>query len=54
MNLTLLRTQDKALVDLINYQCLLEPGVIKTKDGSFLAGFYYRGEDTDSLTAEER
>lgn len=48
--------RDKAagVADLLNWAALIEDGVIQCKDGTLLAGFFYRGPDTASATAAER
>lgn len=48
------RSRAKGVPDLLNYASLVGPGVIRNKDGSLLAGFFYRGEDGQSSTAERR
>lgn len=47
------RSQAKGLPDLLTYAALIEPGVILNKDGSFLAAWEIRGEDTASATPDE-
>ncbi|MBD5646477.1 MAG: conjugal transfer protein TrbE [Desulfovibrio sp.] len=47
------RSKAKGLPDLLTYAALIAPGVILQKDGSFLAGWEIRGEDTASATPEE-
>jgi type IV secretion/conjugal transfer VirB4 family ATPase len=42
------------VADLLNWAALIDDGLIQGKDGSLLAGFFYRGVDTASATAEER
>ncbi len=54
MKLDKLKSKEKALPDLLNYATVVQPGVVLGKDGSLLAGWYYRGEDNDSITNEER
>lgn len=44
------RTKTKGLPDLLPYAGLVEPGVILNKDGSFMAGWEVRGQDTASST----
>jgi len=39
--------------DLLNWAYLVDPGVILMKDGSFLAGWRYRGPDTSAATEED-
>jgi len=39
--------------DLLNWAYLVDPGVILMKDGSFLAGWRYRGPDMAAATQEE-
>lgn len=44
------RSKAKGLPDLLTYAALIEPGIILQKDGSFLAAWEIRGEDTASST----
>ena len=48
--------RDKAagVADLLNWSHLVAPGVILCKDGSLLAGWFYRGPDIASSTDNER
>jgi type IV secretion system protein VirB4 len=48
------RPKAKGLPDLLPYAALVAPGVILNKDGSFLAAWEIRGQDTDSSAPEER
>ena len=48
------RSQKKAFPDLLEYAALIAPGVVLTKGGSLLGGFYFRGRDLTSSTASER
>ena len=47
------RSAPRSLADLLNWGALVAPGVLLQKDGSFLAGWRYRGPDLDSATPEE-
>lgn len=47
------RTRAKGLPDLLTYAALIAPGVVLQKDGSFLAGFEVRGQDTASAVPAE-
>ena len=47
------RSKAKGLPDLLPWAALIAPGVILQKDGSLLAGWEIRGEDTDSATPAE-
>ena len=47
------RSRAKGLPDLLPYAALVAPGVILNKDGSFLAAWEVRGQDTASSTPEE-
>lgn len=53
LNLKDFRSQARGLPDLLTYAALIEPGVILQKDGSFLAAWEIRGEDTASATPDE-
>ncbi|OOZ38230.1 hypothetical protein BOW53_16235, partial [Solemya pervernicosa gill symbiont] len=48
------REKIAGLSDLLNWAALIDDGIIIQKDGSFMAGFYYRGNDIDSSTPLER
>lgn len=48
------RTKAKGVPDLLNWAALIDGGVVLNKDGSLLAGFFYRGEDAASATDERR
>lgn len=48
------RTKDAGLADLLNYAAVVDDGVIVGKNGSFLAGWLYAGEDNASSTDEQR
>lgn len=47
------RSQARGLPDLLTYAALVAPGILLQKDGSFLAGWEIRGEDTASATPAE-
>ena len=47
------RSKAKGLPDLLPYAALIAPGIILNKDGSFLAAWEVRGQDTASSTPEE-
>ena len=44
------RTKTKGLPDLLPYALLIAPGIVLNKDGSYLAAWEIRGQDTDSST----
>lgn len=48
--------RDKAagVPDLLNWAALIEDGIVQGKDGSLLAGYYFRGPDIQSSTPAER
>lgn len=48
------RSTEAGLADLLNYAAVVDDGVIVNKNGSFLAGWLYRGDDNASSTDEER
>ena len=48
------RDKAKALPDLLNWAALIDDGIVLGKDGSLLAGFFYRGQDVASSTNAER
>lgn len=47
------RSRAKGLPDLLPYAVLIAPGVVLCKDGSLLAAWEFRGQDTASSTPEE-
>ncbi len=47
------RTKLKGYADLLVYAAVVEDGIVLNKDGSFLAGWSYRGNDLDSASAYE-
>ena len=53
LNLKQFRDEAMGLSDLLNYACVIADGVVLCKDGALLGGWYYRGDDVDSSTAEE-
>ena len=48
------RSKAKGLPDLLPYALLAAPGIVLNKDGSLLAAWEIRGQDTDSSTPDER
>lgn len=48
------RSTKPGLADLLNYAAVIDDGIILGKDGSLLAGWYYRGNDNASSTDDER
>ncbi|WP_419739481.1 helicase HerA domain-containing protein [Ruegeria sp.] len=44
----------KAFNELINWYGLIDEGVVRCKDGSFIAGWYLEGIDTEPLGEEEK
>ncbi|NQY75520.1 MAG: VirB4 family type IV secretion/conjugal transfer ATPase [Candidatus Margulisbacteria bacterium] len=48
------RSKSEGLPDLLNYAAVIDDGIILNKDGSLMAGWYYRGSDVSSVTESER
>lgn len=48
------RSPTKALPDLLNWAVVIDDGIVLNKDGSLMAGFFYRGQDLATVTAAER
>jgi type IV secretion system protein VirB4 len=48
------KSRAPGLADLLNWANLIDPGIVLCKDGSLLAGWFYRGPDLASSTDEER
>ena len=53
LNLAEYRTQDHRPVDYLPWACLVGPGIVLNKDGSFQRTLRYRGPDLDSATEAE-
>ncbi|WP_033478264.1 transporter [Xanthomonas phaseoli] len=48
------RDKAKGMADLLNYAALVDDGIVMNKDGSLMAGYFYRGRDIASSTESER
>ena len=48
------RSRAAGLPDLLNWAALIDDGIVQGKDGSLLAGWFYRGPDIASSTDNER
>lgn len=48
------RDKARGVPDLLDWAALVDDGIVLGKSGALLAGFYYRGPDTASSTADER
>lgn len=53
-SLNAFREKSAGVADLLNWAALIDDGILQCKDGTLLAGFFYRGPDTASATAAER
>src|ERR1700730_4024127 len=42
------------LSDLLDWAALIDDGIVQGKSGALLAGWFYRGQDISSSTADER
>ena len=47
------RNTNPGLADLLNYAAAIDEGVVLCKDGTLLAGWFYRGADNHSVVAAE-
>ncbi len=47
------RDKAKGTADLLNFAALVDDGLVLGKDGSLLAGWFFRGPDSQSATADE-
>ncbi len=54
LNLKEYRSKAAGLADLLNWGFLIDPGIVLGKDGSLLAGFFYRGPDTLASSPNQR
>jgi type IV secretion/conjugal transfer VirB4 family ATPase len=48
------RDTAKGVADLLPWAALIDDGIVHGKDGSLLSGWFFRGPDIASMTAEER
>lgn len=48
------RSKDASVADLLNYAAVVDDGVIVGKNGSFMAGWLYKGDDNASSTDQQR
>ncbi|MDD4937242.1 MAG: transporter [Acidiphilium sp.] len=48
------RSKAAGLPDLLNYGALIDEGIVQGKDGSLMAGFFFRGDDAAVATNAER
>ncbi|MFK5978161.1 MAG: conjugal transfer protein TrbE [Rhizobiaceae bacterium] len=53
LNLAEYRTKPTGLADYLPWACLIAPGVVLNKDGSFQRSIHYRGPDLESATEAE-
>jgi type IV secretion system protein TrbE len=53
LNLAEYADKPRLLADYLPWACLVAPGVVLNKDGSFQTSFRYRGPDLESSTSEE-
>ena len=53
LNLAEYRKKTTGLCDYLPWACLLGPGIVLNKDGSFMRTIRFRGPDLDSSTVEE-
>ena len=54
LSLQTFRSGAAGVPDLLNWAALVAPGVVLGKDGSLMAGFFFRGKDAASATNSER
>lgn len=54
LSLKQFRSKAKGVADLLPWAALIDEGVILNKDGSLMAGWFFRGPDAASMTPEER
>ena len=53
LNLAEYKRNPTCLSDYLPWACLVAPGIVLNKDGSFQRTFRYRGPDLDSATESE-
>jgi len=54
LNLRAFRSKTAGLPDLLPYAALVDDGIVLTKEGALIGGYYYRGRDLQSSTVGER
>lgn len=54
LSLAPFRSEEPGMPDLLPYAALIADGVVQGKDGSLIAGFFFRGEDSASSTDAEK
>ncbi len=54
MPLKQFRDRARGVCDLLNWAALIDEGIVIGKDGSLLAGWFFRGPDAASMTPGER
>ncbi|MHB1221956.1 MAG: VirB4 family type IV secretion/conjugal transfer ATPase [Gammaproteobacteria bacterium] len=54
LSLSQFRSKVAGLPDLLNYAALIDEGIVLGKDGSLMAGFFFRGDDAATATQSER
>lgn len=54
LSLARFKSEEPGMPDLLPYAALIADGVVQGKDGSFIAGFFFRGEDAASSTNAEK
>ena len=52
LSLQQFRNKPKGLADLLNWAGMVDDGILLGKDGTFMAGYFFRGEDTASASHE--
>ncbi len=53
LSLKKFKTREPGFADLLNYAGLVDSGIVQGKDGSLLAGFFFHGKDSATLTNAE-
>jgi type IV secretion/conjugal transfer VirB4 family ATPase len=48
------KNRSKGVSDLLDWAALMDDGIVQGKSGAILAGWFYRGQDIASSTADER
>ena len=48
------RSKSAGVADLLSFAALIDSGVVLTKEGALIAGWFFRGPDVASMTPEEK
>jgi type IV secretory pathway VirB4 component len=53
-NARLIRAKTPGVADLLSFPALIDSGVVLTKEGALIAGWFFRGSDVAAMSPEEK